>query len=303
MPLPSDEKLIALGEAILAEFQAIFGPHPGFRPVHAKGVLVSGTFTPSPDAASLTRAPHATRTTPVFVRYSDTTGIPNIPDADPNANPRGISLRFQLAEHVHTDIIGHSTNGFPARDGKQFLEFLHAIATSPPGGPSPSPIEKFVSTHPAALAFVQPVQPPSSFAREAFFGLTAMRFINQAGAARFGRFQILPDAGVERLDAATAKDKSPDYLFEELKQRLAARPIGLSVKVQLASDGDVIDDATQIWPADRKLVELGKVSLTGLVPDDAHQLPRVDGIEPSDDPLLELRSAVYLISGRRRRAA
>jgi catalase len=32
-------------------------------------------------------------------------------------------------------------------------------------------------------------------------------------------------------------------------------------------------------------------------------IPRVDGIEPSDDPLLELRAAIYLISGRRRRAA
>jgi catalase len=29
----------------------------------------------------------------------------------------------------------------------------------------------------------------------------------------------------------------------------------------------------------------------------------VDGIEPSGDPLLELRAAVYLLSGRRRRAA
>jgi len=32
-------------------------------------------------------------------------------------------------------------------------------------------------------------------------------------------------------------------------------------------------------------------------------IPRVDGIEPSADPLLELRAAVYLLSGRRRRQA
>jgi catalase len=32
-------------------------------------------------------------------------------------------------------------------------------------------------------------------------------------------------------------------------------------------------------------------------------IPRVDGIEPSADPLLELRAAAYLLSGRERRAA
>jgi hypothetical protein len=35
------------------------GVHPGFGPVHARGVMYSGTFTPSADAAKLTRAPHA----------------------------------------------------------------------------------------------------------------------------------------------------------------------------------------------------------------------------------------------------
>ncbi len=55
MPLPNDEKLIALSEEILKQFEAMFGPHPGFRPVHAKGILLTGTFTPSDAAASLTR--------------------------------------------------------------------------------------------------------------------------------------------------------------------------------------------------------------------------------------------------------
>jgi catalase len=128
MPLPSDEKLIALGEKLLEQFQALFGSHPGFRPVHAKGVLLTGTFTPSPDAAELTRAPHITRaSTPVVVRLSDSTGIPMVPDNDPHATPRGCAIRFKLAEHAHTDIIGHSIEGFPAKDGPEFLEFLRAV--------------------------------------------------------------------------------------------------------------------------------------------------------------------------------
>jgi catalase len=35
MPLPSDEKLIQLGNELLDQFHTMFGPHPGFRPVHA----------------------------------------------------------------------------------------------------------------------------------------------------------------------------------------------------------------------------------------------------------------------------
>ena len=47
MPLPSDEKLIQLGNDLIPQFDTIFGLHPGFRPAHAKGVLLTGTFNPS----------------------------------------------------------------------------------------------------------------------------------------------------------------------------------------------------------------------------------------------------------------
>src|ERR1700730_13515691 len=81
------------------------GIHPGFRPDHAKGLICIGTFSPSPEAAGLTGAPHAIRpATPGTVRYSDSTGAPTIPDNDPAfSGPRGIAVRFHLADHVHTD--------------------------------------------------------------------------------------------------------------------------------------------------------------------------------------------------------
>src|SRR4051794_20045769 len=108
MPLPSDEKLVALGQDLLTQFDAIFGLHPGFRPAHAKGLMLSGAFTPAPNAQTLTRAPHVTRaSTPVTVRFSNSTGLPLVPDNDPNGNPRGLAIRFNLAEHVHTDIVSH----------------------------------------------------------------------------------------------------------------------------------------------------------------------------------------------------
>jgi catalase len=312
MPLPNDEKLIALSEDLIKGFQTIFGEHPGFRPAHAKGTLLTGTFTPTAEAAKLSKAPHfASASKPVTVRFSNSTGIPVIPDNDANAGPRGIAVRFHLGERTHTDIIGHSTDGFPTRTGAEFLEFLKAIAASAPGTPSPTPVEAFVGSHPAALAFVQAPKPaPVSFATDAYFGVTALEFISAEGASQFIRFHIVPPT-LEHLDADATAAKSADYLFNEIKERVTAGPIVFTVKAQLAAPGDVVDDATIHWPAERPVVELGTITLTALVADDAAEqkqiifdpIPRVEGIEPSQDPLLELRAAVYLISGRIRRKA
>jgi catalase len=311
MPLPTDERLLALAEDLLKQLDTLFGLHPGFRPAHAKGTLLTGTFTPSPGADKLTRAPHILKaSTPVTVRFSDSTGIPVIPDNDPNANPRGIAIRFHLGERVHTDIIGHSTDGFPTHTGAEFLEFLGAVAASGASEASPSPIEVFLGSHPKALAFVQAPKPaPSSFARETYFGVTAMRFTSKDGVSKYGRYRIVPEAGNDHL--ANVSGKTKDFLFDELATRIASGPIAFRVVVQVAASGDVVDDATVHWPADRPLVEFGKVVLTAAHGDSAaaqkqmifDPIPRVDGIDPSDDPLLELRAAVYLLSGRRRRAA
>jgi len=312
MPLPDDPQLISLSEELLKQFESLFGAHPGFRPAHAKGVMLSGTFSPA-EAATLTRAPHtAHATTPVSVRFSSSTGLPLIPDNNPNANPRGIGIRFHLGERVHTDIIGHSTDGFPTHTGAEFLEFLRAAAASDPSKPSPSPIEVFLGSHPAALKFVQTPKPfPSSFARETYFGVTAMRFENKDGVAHYGRYRIVPEAGNDHLSDAEATARGGNFLFDEIGERISKGPISFRVLVQVAGRGDVVDDATIHWPEDRALIDFGTIVLNALVPDnDSAQrqiifdpIPRVDGIEPSADPLLELRAAVYLISGRKRRAA
>src|SRR5919109_4583062 len=99
--------------------------------------MCSGTFAPAPEAAELTRAPHASRpSTPVTVRYSDSTGVPTIPDNDPaRSGPRGIAVRFHLGDHVHTDIVGHSTDGFAVRTGEESLQFLRAAAAFGAGKP------------------------------------------------------------------------------------------------------------------------------------------------------------------------
>ncbi len=246
------------------------------------------------------------------VRFSNSTGLPLVPDNDPNANPRGLAVRFNLAEHIHTDIVSHSTDGFPTRTGDEFLEFLRALASSDLSNIPASPFGAFLASHPAALAFVQTPKPaPSSFGRETYFGVTAMEFTNAEGVGRFGRYRIVPEAGNDHLDDEATKAKGADYLIEEIGQRVAAGPVAFKLLVQLADAGDVVDDATIHWPESREVVELGRIELTALVADNAAEqqqiifdpIPRVEGIAPSDDPLLELRAAIYLISGRRRRGA
>jgi catalase len=313
MPLPTDEKIVALSQELLQKFDALFGVHPGFRPAHAKGVMLDGSFTPTPDAAKLSRAPHLNKpSTPTTVRFSNSTGIPVIPDNDPNADPRGCAIRFHLGERVHTDIVAHSTNGFPARTGQDFLELLTAIAATDMTHIPGSPLEKYLGTHPAALAFVSaPKPPPSSFARETYFGLTAVRFLSKDGASRYGRYRILPAEGNDHLDAAAVAAKGANYLFDEIEARISREPVKFKVVAQLAEAGDTVDDVTVQWPEERRLLELGQLSFTAPVLDEAHEqkqiifdpIPRVDGIDASADPLLDLRAAIYLLSGRRRRAA
>ena len=288
------------------------GVHTGYRPAHAKGILLSGVFTPSAGGSALTRAPHLhAQSTPVTVRFSDFAGVPTVPDNDPNASPRGFAVRFHLGEHVHTDIIGHSVDGFPSRTPEEFAEFLKAAGASGPGASKPTPVEVFLGSHPAALAFVMAPKPfPTSFARESFFSVNAYRFVSQSGVIQFGRYRIRPDGDGEYLNAAGAAAKSANYLFDEIKERLAKGPVKLHIFVQLAAPGDVVDDCTIHWPENRPQTEFGTLALSSLHPDsDATQrqiifdpIPRVDGIEASEDPLLEARAAVYLATGRRRRA-
>ncbi|HEY2413469.1 MAG TPA: catalase family peroxidase [Pirellulaceae bacterium] len=307
---PSD----TLVRDLLASFDAVFGLHAGFRPVHAKGVMCSGTFTPTPAAAKLTRAAHVARpSSRVIVRLSDFAGVPVVPDNDSEgAGPRGMAIRFYLAEHSHTDIVAHSADGFPVRTGEEFLELNRAVAASPPTAPHPWPIEAFLGAHPLALRFVQMPKPiPTSFARESFFAVSAFQFTSTAGTSRFGRYRIRPAAGNEYLSVEDAAKKSPNFLIDDITNHLKTGPISYRIFVQLAGPGDEVNDATAVWPDDREEIEFGTVTLTERVNELAPDMrkiifdprPGVDGIAPSADPLFDIRAALYLVSGRRRRAA
>lgn len=122
---------------------------------------------------------------------------------------------------------------------------------------------------------------------------------------------MIPALGIEALDPGTLKEKDADYLQKEIETRLQEGPVTFNLVAQIAEAEDITDNATVYWPETRSLVELGSVTLESLAKDQAKEqkyiifdpIPRVKGVEPSDDPLLEFRAAVYLISGRERRSA
>jgi catalase len=290
---------------------ALFGKHPGFRAAHAKGIVCEGEFTPAASAASLSKAPHLQgQPVKVTVRFSDSTGIPDIPDGLSEAGPRGMAVRFHLPGGGSTDIVANAFNGFAVANGEDFLAFLKAVAASGKDAPKPTPLETFLASHPNAMKVATAAKPvPASFATEPYFGVNAFAFTNAEGKSRFGRYQLRPEAGARFLSAEEAARKPANFLIDELGARLASEPAKFRIVVQLAGEGDKVDDATEVWPDDRPVVELGVLSITGKVADnEAAQralafdpLHLVDGIEASDDPLLEVRSAAYAISRRRRR--
>ena len=287
------------------------GIHPGYRFNHAKGMVVTGTFTPAVGAASVSRAAHLqSKAVPVTVRFSDGTGIPNIPDTQPGAGPRGMAIRFTLPGGAFTDIVAVSHNGFVVGTGEDFLAFLKAVTATRPDSPHPTPVEAFLGSHPRALQFVIDNKPlPTSFATLAYYGNNAFVFVDAKGTKRAGRYQIIPVAGLANLDSAAAAKAGPNYLFDDLPNRLAPGPIQFKLYVQLANPGDQTNDGSIVWPDDRRRVELGTLSLTTVAPNN-EELQRsltfnpiyiTSGIELSDDPLVPLRSAVYALSIAHRR--
>lgn len=283
---------------------------PGHRLVHAKGIVCQGTFTPSGDAVALSKAAHFRgAAVPVTVRLSDGGPDPSVPDNLPDASPRGMAIRFTLPDGAGTDLVLMSHNGFIVGTGEEFLALQKAVVATDPGKPHPWPIEVFITSHPRALKFVQDnAVLPASFATEAFFSNDAFVFVNKDGVRQAGRYQILPVAGKHHLSEDELKAKPANFLFEDLKTRLASGPINFRLVVQLPNPGDPTSDPSLVWPDDRKTIDTGTISITSVVADSAAAENKLayfptnltDGIELSDDPLPALRSRVYGLASARR---
>jgi catalase len=295
-----------LAQQIFETMIQVHGVTGGHRPVHAKGIVCEGTFTPSAEAATLSKAAHFQKASvPATVRLSDGSSELTIPDNSPDAGPRGMAIRFELPGGEETDIVAMSHNGFVVGTGEEFLALQKSIVATDPSKPHPWPVEVFVTSHPLALKFVVDNKViPASFATEAFFGNDAFIFVNKDGVKQAGRYQIFPVAGQHYLTDAEAKAKPADFLFDDLKTRLASGPVKFRLVVQLPNAGDTTSDPSHIWPDDRKTIEVGTISITSVVADSAavekplalDPINLTDGIDLSDDILPTVRSDVYALS-------
>jgi catalase len=166
----------------------LFGVHPGFRANHAKGVVVTGSFEATPQAARLSKAVlFGGNTIPVTVRFSDATGVPNLPDGSDLANPHGMAIKFHLPDGSETDMVLNSLKFFPVSNGADFRDMLLAVAASPPNAAKPTKLDQFVATHPSVPRAFATVQTPDSFADEEYNGINAFVFVNNEGERRAER--------------------------------------------------------------------------------------------------------------------
>ena len=309
LPQPGFADDSSVPEQIVDTMNQLWGRHPGIRANHAKGIVVEGSFVPSAEGAKLSTAiVFKSGTIPVIARFSDATGLPTIADGSANANPHGFAVRFQLPDGGEMDVVTNSLAFFPVATGEEFRDLLQAVAMTGPDAAKPTPVERFMAAHPAAPQAFASVATPTSFAREIYNGVNAFVFVDAAEKRQPFRFQLVPVEGAEHLSAAEAAKRDPDFLTEELRARLAKQPVAFRLLAQLAEPGDPIDDATKPWPAERREVDLGTITLTKPVADNAAAekellfLPSnlTDGIEPSDDPLIDTRVQAYAVSFDRR---
>ena len=284
---------------------AAFGRHPGYRALHAKGILLEGTFTASAQAGELTRAAHlqAGATVKATIRYSNGSGKPDAPDYAPD--PRGMAIKLYLPDGSRTDIVAQTSPRFPVHTPEAFVELLKAQAT-------PWRLPLFLLRHPETLRALPAARkgliPPESFAMCTYYGLHAFRFINAENQGQYVRYTLVPEAGDRRLSSGQAKQRGRDYLFEDIRQRVSAGPVRFTLELQLAEPGDPVNDPWAMWPPERRRVVAGTLEITG--PDTEREKDgdilvfdptRVtDGIELSDDPVLRFRAAAYDESVTRR---
>jgi catalase len=283
------------------------GAHPGYRAFHAKGVVVEGSFKASAQAAQLSSATlFSGKSIPVTARFSDGSGMPTVPDGSP-AMPRGIAIKYHLLGGHDTDMVTNSFKFFPVGTGEDFRDLLQAIVASPPDAPHPTKVEQFFGSHPNAPKAIGSLPIPDSFADEEYHGIDAFIFVTNSGQRQAVRYVIAPEKVVHITPEEAAKRPS-NYLFDDLAKRISHKPLVFHLKAQLAEPGDQTKDASQPWPEDRKVVDLGVLMLTRVLPNSAEVEKRLlflptnltPGIELSDDPLPSVRAAAYGVSYGRR---
>ncbi len=297
-------------EAIVDALFAVGGNHKGVRASGAKGVCVKGAFTPTPEAQSLSKAPHFTRTIPMTARFSMGGGNPGISDKT-KPTTRGFALEF---EDPSGPMVFYFVSApvFSTKTPRQLLDFVTVRLPGPDGKTDPEKIQAFARANPettrqAAWLNARPV--PASFAGVDYWGVHAYTLTNAKGEATISKLKAVAAAGQLGLSEEDLKTKSDSFYGEELKERLGKGPVTFDFVAILGEPGDPTNVATAMWPEEnRRSVKLGTIALTALeanavcdgkATDPVINLP--EGVAgPANDPLFEIRSPAYAISRSRR---
>ena len=291
---------------------AAAGTKDGFRAAHAKGTVLTGSFSATPEAATLTRAPHMQGDpVDVTVRFSNGAGDPATPDYAAREG-RGMATKFYLPDGAKTDIVALSLPCFFVRTPEDFVEFTRTRVPDPETGePDMQKIGAFLEAHQEALPAIQFVlgaKPPVSYATTAYNSIHSFKWVNGDGEERFVRYRWEPEAGEQSLEPEAAKERGRDYLQQEIAERLTSGDAVFRLFAVIADDGDDVDDPTVAWPEEREKVEVGRLELTGI--DQSRERDGdvmvmdptrvVDGIELSGDRILRFRPHAYAVSVERR---
>jgi catalase len=299
-------------EQIIASADAVYGgAQPGARALHAKGTWALGTFTATPEASRLSRAAHLRGDEiPALVRFSNASGNPQAHDADRDG--RGMAIKLRMDGGLENDILVTTSPAFVTRTPEDFLELMEARKPDPATGqPDMEKLGAYVGAHPEALTAAQAIQmkePLASFAAVPYFNPHAFGLVDADGTRTWARWRFAPDVPEERIADDEARGRGRDYLHDEIADRLRSGTVGFEFQLQLAAEGDPLDDPTAVWSDERELVNAGRLAITEVADDperDGHidvfdPTRVVDGIELSDDPILHARPKAYSVSAYRR---
>jgi catalase len=299
-----------LDRRLVEAANANYGEHRHRRALHAKGSWARGSFTATPAAAALCRAaPFQGAPVEALARFSNASGDPEADDAEREGRGVGVKLRSPGAE---TDILATTSPTFLTRTPEEFLELLELRRPDPATGePNMERLGAFLGEHPEALPAIQAVlmkDPLASFATVTYFSPHAFGLVDDAGRTTWVRYRLLPEAGERRITDDEARALGRDYLHSELAERLGGQTVAFELWLQLAEEGDPLEDPTVVWPQERELVQAGRLELSELVADpetgghiEVFDPTRVaEGIELSADPILHARPRAYSVSAYKR---
>lgn len=293
--------------SLLADLQLLLRPPSGARVVHARGIVLSGNFTPAPVAARMTRAVHMQGpSVPVLARFSGGASWPWWPDFFPDV--RGLGVAFLPGDGERTDLVSASLPRFPVATPQAFHELLVALR---PGLLQIWRLPAFLLRHPGVFRSLPAnllawLRLPASYASVSYYALHTFTWITPYGSHRHVRYRWVPEQQ-RHVSWWRALCRGPRYLATEMRARLRRGAVRLHLQVQVAQRGDLLGDPSRPWPASREVVTVGTLELLeeavgqGDIAFDPLRL--VPGVEAGADPVLQARHSVYAAAARERAAA